>query len=114
MNKAFAKWAPYGRLKFVRIFKPSADIIVGFGSGYHGDRQPFDGPGNTLAHAYYPYELDAYGGDIHFDNDENWQTPMTKKAKQYSEGKSLNGGLIFWNTLPKHKTVVRQSYMQPR
>lgn len=88
MQKAFKKWAPYGRLKFIRIFEPSADIIVGFGSGYHGDQQPFDGPGNTLAHAYYPYEMDAYGGDIHFDNDENWQTPMSKKAKIYSEGES--------------------------
>ena len=35
-------------------------------------RYPFDGTGNTLAHAYYPYEFGSYGGDIHFDNDEKW------------------------------------------
>ena len=38
----------------------------------HSFRYPFDGPGNTLAHAYYPYQFDSYGGDIHFDNDEDW------------------------------------------
>lgn len=72
LTKAFDKWAPYGRISFVRTYDQSADIIIAFGSGYHGDRQPFDGPGNTLAHAYYPYEMGPLGGDIHFDDDENW------------------------------------------
>lgn len=38
MRTAFDEWAKYGNLKFVRVFTPDADIIVGFGSHYHGDK----------------------------------------------------------------------------
>lgn len=33
---------------------------------------PFDGAGTILAHAYYPYDFGGLGGDIHFDEDEDW------------------------------------------
>ncbi|CAO1426097.1 unnamed protein product [Diamesa hyperborea] len=79
---AFNAWGIYSNLKFKRSFDPSADIIVAFGSGYHGDNYRFDGPGNILAHAFYPYEDNEFGGDIHFDNDENWN----ENATDLSEG----------------------------
>lgn len=82
MQKAFRVWSTYSNLKFSRSNDTSADIIVAFGAGYHGDSFPFDGPGRVLAHAFYPYELGSYDGDIHFDNDENWK----EGASAMSEG----------------------------
>lgn len=86
MRNAFDLWSKYSNLRFVRAYDPDADIIVAFGSGYHGDRFPFDGPGSVLAHAFYPYEMSTYGGDIHFDNDENWR----ENASQLAEGENQN------------------------
>lgn len=72
-------WGKYGNLNFYEINDPSADIIIAFGSGYHGDRVPFDGPGKILAHAFFPYEYGNFGGDVHFDNDENWKMNATEE-----------------------------------
>ncbi|XP_063226016.1 matrix metalloproteinase-2-like [Bacillus rossius redtenbacheri] len=73
LQRAFTAWSGYARLKFQQVTTPDADIIIAFGIGPHGDGYAFDGPGSILAHAFYPYEMGQYGGDMHFDEDEEWR-----------------------------------------
>ena len=69
-RRAFQLWAQASRLEFVYAGdnSVSVDIEIRFESYEHGDGDPMDGPGGTLAHAYYP----QYGGDVHMDDSEVW------------------------------------------
>uniref|UniRef100_A0A667XKC6 interstitial collagenase n=1 Tax=Myripristis murdjan TaxID=586833 RepID=A0A667XKC6_9TELE len=53
IERALQVWARVTPLRFTRLYSGTADIMISFGSGYHGDSYPFDGPGNTLAHAFF-------------------------------------------------------------
>uniref|UniRef100_A0A673LFI5 interstitial collagenase n=1 Tax=Sinocyclocheilus rhinocerous TaxID=307959 RepID=A0A673LFI5_9TELE len=68
MEKALQVWANVTPLRFTRIYKGTADIMISFATSYHGDASPFDGPQGTLAHAFAPSL--GIGGDAHFDDDE--------------------------------------------
>ncbi|NXI89575.1 MMP7 protein, partial [Psophia crepitans] len=70
IKRAFEVWSDVTPLQFQRIYRGHADIVIGFARGEHGDGYPFDGRGNTLAHAFAPGE--GLGGDAHFDDDEHW------------------------------------------
>ncbi|XP_031783895.1 matrix metalloproteinase 1 isoform X1 [Nasonia vitripennis] len=66
--KAFSVWSDYTNLQFTPKKSGQVHIEIRFERGEHGDGDPFDGPGGTLAHAYFP----VYGGDAHFDDTEQW------------------------------------------
>ncbi|NXX61396.1 MMP7 protein, partial [Scopus umbretta] len=70
IRRAFMVWSDVTPLQFQRVFKRYADIEIHFARREHGDGHPFDGRGNTLAHAFPPGE--GRGGDAHFDDDERW------------------------------------------
>ena len=68
VRKAFAFWSQVADLEFVESSFGDVDLEVSYATYSHGDGDPFDGPGGTLAHAFYP----RWGGDIHMDDSEEW------------------------------------------
>lgn len=75
---ALILWSKVTPLVFTEVFNAqSADIVISFEMGDHGDNSPFDNGGNSgsniLAHAFFPPpNSGSLAGDIHFDDFENW------------------------------------------
>ncbi|KAH1001643.1 hypothetical protein HUJ04_005632 [Dendroctonus ponderosae] len=53
VQRAFNVWSGYTDLSFTPK-SGQVHIEIRFETGEHGDGDPFDGPGGTLAHAYFP------------------------------------------------------------
>ena len=66
--KALKVWSDVTDLKFRQKDSGPVHIDINFASRDHGDGDPFDGEGGTLAHAFFP----VFGGDAHFDDSESW------------------------------------------
>lgn len=76
IQRAMAEWSRVAKLSFSPSTSATArnTINVIFSGGDHGDGYPFDGPGKTLAHTFYPAppNPEPIAGDLHFDDDESW------------------------------------------
>jgi hypothetical protein len=73
IKQAFALWAAQAPLTFTQVTNQSqANIVIGWATGNHGDGEPFDGPGNVLAHSSFPNPYDDRQVFLHFDDDEHW------------------------------------------
>jgi hypothetical protein len=73
LRQAFALWAAQAPLIFTETRdETQANILIGWASGDHGDGDPFDGPGDVLAHASFPNPYDDRQVFLHFDDDERW------------------------------------------
>ena len=74
--RALDTWAKYTNLHFSPGTDPQGDrtIDIKFATGDHGDAYPFDGSGE-LAHTFYPSppNSEPLAGDMHLNDDENWQ-----------------------------------------
>jgi hypothetical protein len=76
IERALREWARYANFTLSPGQQQGAERTVDilFASGAHGDGYPFDGPGGTLAHTFYPAppNMEPIAGDMHLDADEPW------------------------------------------
>jgi len=77
--KALTVWSNSTDLSFKQERDGRVHIEIRFEDGEHGDGDPFDGEGGTLAHAYFP----VYGGDAHFDNGDFWTMHESRGTNLY-------------------------------
>ena len=73
IRQAFGLWAAQTPLTFAETTNENAaNILIEWAVGDHGDGDPFDGPGDVLAHASFPNPYDDRQVFLHFDDDERW------------------------------------------
>ena len=81
IRAAFALWADETPLTFNEVSDSAqADILIGWAEGEHGDGDPFDGPGDVLAHASYPNPYQNRQVFLHFDDSEKWVNSETQNV----------------------------------
>ncbi len=81
IRAAFALWADQTPLIFNEVSDSAqADILIGWAEGEHGDGDPFDGPGDVLAHASYPNPYQNRQVFLHFDDSEKWVNSETQNV----------------------------------
>uniref|UniRef100_A0A3B4AE47 Peptidase metallopeptidase domain-containing protein n=1 Tax=Periophthalmus magnuspinnatus TaxID=409849 RepID=A0A3B4AE47_9GOBI len=81
MYYALKVWSDIAPLNFHEVAGSDADIQIDFTKADHNDGYPFDGPGGTVAHAFFPGERFT-AGDTHFDDDEAWTFRSPDKGFQ--------------------------------
>ncbi|KAI4816340.1 hypothetical protein KUCAC02_008667 [Chaenocephalus aceratus] len=93
MYYALKVWSDIAPLNFHEVAGSDADIQIDFTKADHNDGYPFDGPGGTVAHAFFPGERFT-AGDTHFDDDEAWTFRSPASPSQLSFGVSLHNQVL--------------------
>lgn len=75
--RGLTEWSNYAQINWTQSATAGLNrsLDIQWGAGAHGDAYPFDGPGNVLAHCFYPAppNSEPIAGDLHFDEDETWR-----------------------------------------
>lgn len=74
VRNAFATWQRQISIDFQEVGpQNNPNFTIGWFTDDHGDGSPFDGIGNTLAHAFFPPPCGGvHSGKFHFDEAETW------------------------------------------
>jgi Predicted Zn-dependent proteases len=81
IQQAFGLWSAQTQLTFSETTEEeAANIVIGWAVRDHGDGDPFDGPGDVLAHASFPNPYDDRQVFLHFDDEERWVDSNTQNV----------------------------------
>ncbi|KAJ8408585.1 hypothetical protein AAFF_G00252200 [Aldrovandia affinis] len=114
MYYALKVWSDIAPLNFHEVAGSEADIQIDFTKADHNDGYPFDGPGGTVAHAFFPGERFT-AGDTHFDDDEAWtfRSPDTHGMDLFAVAVHEFGHAIGLAHTSAMESIMRPYYQGP-
>ena len=97
-------WEGPTGLKFREQKSGKVHIEIRFERKNHGDDDPFDGLGGVYGHSFFP----VYGGDVHFDDEEDWTVNTPRGTSLLMAATHLLG-----HSLGLSHSDVRSALMYP-